>query len=214
MKWSIKTGHVTVCPRNATLEQFPQELQNLELLQQSLADMCQGWTRATFTTEFVTCCWLITSHPQLSAIGLLASCHSAIASAAFAMHILPFATTICHCYVLFSIAICVCHWHWHLATATCHCHLPFAIATCHSLFAIAIFRLPPTIFATLNAIYFETCMLHGGNEQAGLSRGRCKRLINMPKDRRPSLQGMAMCESLVPATTHDKYTLDMRRPAG
>ena len=57
-------------------------------------------------------------------------------------------------------------------------------------------------------------MLHAGNEQAGLSQGRRKRLINRLNDRKPSTQGMAMCESLVPATTRNEYTLDMGRPAG
>ena len=223
------------------LSSFPK---NLELLQQSLAD---GWTSATFTIRNM----LLADHltrPRLPAIGLSASCYSAISSAAFATHTLPFVIAICCCYLpllcAISIAVCVCHCHCHLgfrplailphqmlrsppvschlplplpfATATCHCHVPFSIYACHFLlpFAIAIFLLPPTIFAALNATYFETCMLHAGNEQAGLCRGRRKRLINMPNDRKPSPRGMAMCESRVPATTDNEYTLDMGRPAG
>ena len=94
------------------------------------------------------------------------------------------------------------------ATATCHFHVPFVISACHSLlpFAIAIFRLSPTIFATSNAIYFENCMSHADNEQASPSRGRRKQLVNTPNVRKPSLQGMAMCESLALAKTRNEYT--------
>ena len=57
-------------------------------------------------------------------------------------------------------------------------------------------------------------MSHAGNEQAGLSRGRCKRLINMPNDCKPSLHGMAMRESPVLAMARNEDTLDAGHPAG
>ena len=123
-----------------------------------------------------------------------------IAIAIWPFGLLPFFYTKCfvrHAYP--ALAICRCH----LPTpcAFCHCRLPFAVTVrhCH-------FRLPLTLFATSKAIYFETCMSHADNEQAGLSRGRRKQLINTPKDRMPSLRGMAMCESLALSRTRNEYT--------
>ena len=102
-KWSIKTVHVTVCPQNSPLKQAAQESQNSdssELLQQSMADIRQGWTSAMFTI----CNTLLADHTG-PAIGFLASCHLATSSSSFTTHILPVAIAIHRCHLPFPCAI-------------------------------------------------------------------------------------------------------------
>ena len=109
-----------------------------------------------FTTVFVTCRWLITSH--FPAFGPSASCHYLTSSALFATHILPFPTVVRCCHLPFPFAFlrcllrlplplplsllaschllhqalcspCIsCH---AVAICCCRCHLTFAIAICH-----------------------------------------------------------------------------------
>ena len=170
-KWSIKTVHVTVCPQNAPLKQAAQESQNSdssELLQQSMADIRQGWTSAMFTI----CNTLSADHtgPRYWLFGLLPSCyikcfvHHSYHANCHCHSPLPFAISMCHipfssaiairpfgllpfCYIRRFVrhaypALCRCHLRCHFPLPFAICHLPFAICN----FPFSIFHFPFSIF--------------------------------------------------------------------
>ena len=157
-KWSIKTVHVrvTVCPQNAPLKQAGQESQNSdssELLQQSMADIRQGWTSAMFTI----CNTLLADHtgPRYWLFCLLPSCyikffvHHSYPASCHCHSPLPFAISMCHLPFSFAVAIrplgllpfcyirCfVCHAYPALCRCRLRCHFPLPFAICHLPFAV------------------------------------------------------------------------------
>ena len=138
----MRSGHLSTTSlrvfKTPHLSSFPE---NLELLQQSLAD---GWTSATFTIRNMLLADHLTSlTPRHWPFGLLPLCYIKCCI----HHAYP---AICHCYLLLPLAIAMCHFHCCLRLPL---PLPFGLsASCHFTTSNASFAtriMPFTIAITI-----------------------------------------------------------------